>query len=396
MSTKLTALSAALLAFTALAAAQTPSATLVGRIVDASKAGVAAAAVRVRDVNTNEIRSAQSQPEGEYTVSNLPPGTYEVTIDKAGFKQVHESSLELQVDQTARLDVQLEVGAVTQSVEVVASVPLLNTESFSRGDVVAPREIAEMPLNGRDFNDLAFMVAGVQPAEQGGKGSPYVINGARADASNVVIDGLNDQNPRDAGAQARPPLDSLQEFKVQTSGYSAEYGRPAGGVGNMVLKSRENQLHGSVFEYVRNDMFDARNFFDQGKSELRRNQFGAGMGGPVVIPKLYNGHDKTFFMMSWESFRGIAGSNSIGVVPTALERTGNFSQSYDATGKLILIKDPLATGSCTATNASACFPGNMIPVSRFSAQSQQLLQYYPLPNLTGANNYLANDPTPDS
>lgn len=390
------ALFAALLLFAGLLAAQTTTATLVGRIVDASHAGVTMATVTVRDVNTNETRTVQSQTEGEYTISNLAPGIYEVKIDKPGFKQVHESALELQVDQTARLDVQLEVGAVTQSVEVVASVPLLNTESFARGDVIAPREITEMPLNGRDFNDLAFMVAGVQPAEQGGKGSPYVINGARADASNVVIDGLNNQNPRDAGAQARPPLDSLQEFKVQTSGYSAEYGRLAGGVVNMVLKSGTNRVHGSVFEYVRNDMFDARNFFDQGKSELRRNQFGAGLGGPVVLPKLYDGHDKTFFMMNWESFRGIAGSNSIGVVPSVLERAGNFSQSVDATGKLILLKDPLATGSCTATIATACFPGNIIPANRFNPIAQQIMQQYPLPNLTGANNYLANYPTPDS
>jgi len=178
-------------------------------------------------------------------------------------------------------------------------VPLLNTETATRGDVIAPNEILEMPLNGRDFNDLAFMVPGVQPAEQGGKGSPYVINGARADASNVVIDGLNDENPRDAGAQARPPLDSLQEFKLETSGYSAEYGRLAGGVVNMVLKSGANQVHGGVFEFVRNDLFDARNFFDADKSELRRNQFGATISGPLVIPKVYNGHDRTFYLVSW-------------------------------------------------------------------------------------------------
>jgi hypothetical protein len=393
---KLTAPFAVLLIFAGVAIAQTTSATIVGRVVDPSRAPVGNASIRVRDVNTNEVRTAQSAAEGEYTISNLPPGTYEVRIEKPGFKEVRESDLQLQVAQTARLDVQLEVGAVSQSVEVVASVPLLNTESFSRGDVIAPKEITEMPLNGRDFNDLAFMVAGVQPAEQGGKGSPYVVNGARADASNVVIDGLNDQNPRDAGAQARPPLDSLQEFKVQTSGYSAEYGRLAGGVVSMVLKSGGNQVHGSLFEYVRNDLFDARNFFDQGKSELRRNQFGAGLGGPVVIPKLYNGHDRTFFMMNWESFRGIQGSNSIGVVPTELERAGNFSKSLDATGRLILIKDPLASGSCTATVSTACFPGNIIPSNRFSPIATQIMQQYPLPNLVGPNNYLANYPTPDS
>src|SRR5947209_9029220 len=205
-----------------------------------------------------------------------------------------------------------------------------------------------MPLNGRDFTDLAFMVAGVQPAEQGSKGAGMSINGSRADGSNVIIDGFNDQNPRDAGAQARPPLDSLQEFKLQTSGYSAEYGRLAGGVVTMALKSGGNRLHGSVFEYVRNDMFDARNFFDAGKSKLRRNQFGASASGPVVIPKLYNGHDKTFFLTSWESFRGISGSSSLGVIPSDLERAGNFSKSVDANGKVVPLKDPLASGSCTA------------------------------------------------
>jgi hypothetical protein len=191
-------------------AAQTPAATLVGRVIDASRASVADASIRVRDVNTNEIRTARSTAEGEYTVSTLSPGTYEVTIEKAGFKTLRETALELAVDQTARLDVVLQIGAVTESVEVQATVPLLNTETSSRGDVIAPREITEMPLNGRDFNDLAFMVPGVQTAEEGSKGSPYVINGARADASNVTVDGFNNQNPRDAGAQARPPLESLQ------------------------------------------------------------------------------------------------------------------------------------------------------------------------------------------
>src|ERR1035437_584527 len=384
------------LLFAGLMAAQTPAATLVGRIVDASHAAVVDGAIRVRDVNTNEIRTARSSGEGEYTVSSLPPGSYEVTVEKAGFKLTRETNLELAVEQTARLDVVLQVGAVSESVEVTATVPLLNTETSSRGDVVAPAEITEMPLNGRDFNDLAFMVAGVQTAEEGGKGSPYVVNGARADASNVTIDGFNNQNPRDAGAQARPPLDSLQEFKLQTSGYSAEYGRLAGGVVTMALKSGGNQLRGSVFEYVRNDMFDARNFFDAGKSKLRRNQFGASAAGPVVIPKLYDGHDKTFFLASWESFRGISGSSSLGVIPTDLERVGNFSKSLDATGKLVPIKDPLANGSCTATNSSACFAGNIIPASRMSSISQQLLKYYPSPNFTGINNYLANANSTDS
>jgi hypothetical protein len=377
---------AAFLVFAGLAAAQTPTATLVGRVVDATGAAVTGADIRVRNVETNEVRTAQTLLEGEYTVPGLSPGAYEVTIEKPGFKLLRENNLVLQIDQTARLDAQLEIGAVTASVQVQADVPLVNTENATRGDVIAPEEITEMPLNGRDFNDLALMVAGVQPAEQSAKGSPYVVNGARADASNVTIDGLNDFNPRDAGAQARPPLDALQEFKMQTSGFSAEYGRLAGGVVTMALKSGGNDVHGSVFEYVRNDLFDARNFFDAAKSELRRNQFGATVTGPVSIPKLYSGHDRTFFLVSWESYRQVSGSTDLGVVPSLLERQGDFSQSYDATGKLIPIKDPLASGSCTATVATACFPGNKIPASRIVSSAQQLMNYYPLPNNIGANN----------
>jgi hypothetical protein len=389
------AIAAAAFAFVVNGFAQT-DATLVGRVTDSSKAAVAEASVKVRNVNRNEVRSAVTQADGQYTIPNLAPGSYDVVIDKAGFRQVHETALELQVAQTGRLDAQLTVGSISESIEVKAEAPVLSTETSSRGDVITTKELTEMPLNGRDFNDLAFLVAGVQPAEQSGKGSPYVANGARADSSNVVIDGINDQNPRDAGAQARPPLDSLQEFKLMTTGYTAEYGRLAGGVVTMLLRSGTNSVHGSVFEFLRNDFFDARNFFDQGKSELRRNQFGASIGGPLVIPKLYNGHDKTFYFVSWESYRQVQGSNSIGVVPTALEHDGNFSQSYDATGKLILIKDPLASGSCTASNSSACFPGNIIPKSRFNPISVNIMQYYLPPNLAGANNYIANYPSPDN
>jgi len=381
--------------FAAVLAAQTPSATIVGRIVDATEAVVGKATIRVRNEATNEVRAVESEDDGDYTVSNLPPGLYEITIEKPGFKPLRESHLELQVEQTARVDARLEVGEVSESVEVTARVPLVNTETSSRGDVISRHEIREMPLNGRDFNDLAFTVPGVQPAEQSAKGSPYTINGARADASNVLIDGLNDQNPRDAGSQARPPLDALQEFKLLTSGYSAEYGRLAGGVVSMVLKSGGNQLTGTLSEYLRNDRFDARNYFDVAKSELRRNQFGATLGGPLVIPGTYDGHNRTFFLFSWESFRQVQGSNSLGVVPTALERAGDFSQSIDATGKPILLKDPLASGPCTATNMSGCFPGNKIPAERISQVALQLLPYISLPNRPGPNNNIANLPTPD-
>jgi outer membrane receptor protein involved in Fe transport len=372
--------------FTGLAGAQTPSATLVGRVVDPTHAPIVGATIRVHNRDTNDVRTAQSQAEGEYTVASLPPGHYQVTIEHEGFKQLVQDHLILQVGQTARLDGQLQLGAVSQTVEVQATVPLLNTETGTRGDVIAPNEITEMPLNGRDFNDLAFMVAGVQNAEQSAKGSPYVVNGARADASNVTIDGLNDFNPRDAGAQARPPLESLQEFKLQTSGYSAEYGRLAGGVVTMALKSGGNEPHFTLFEYFRNDKLDARNFFDAAKSKLRRNQFGGNATGPVRIPHLYNGRNQTFFLVSWESYRSVAGSTNLGVVPSLLERQGDFSKSLDSTGKLVLLKDPLASGSCTATSAAGCFPGNKIPSNRILSAAQQIMNYFPLPNNLDVNN----------
>ncbi len=390
MRTKFAALLPSMLCLLAgLAAAQTPSASVVGRITDASHAPIVGATIQVRSVSTNEIRTAQSQAGGEYTVSNLQPGTYDVTFDSPGFKELRESNLTLEVDQQGRLDAQLEVGAVKQSVEVKADVPLLNTETASRGDVITTPEIVEMPLNGRNFTDLAFMVPGVEPSEQHYKGSPYQVNGARADSGDILIDGFSDESPRDAGAQVSPPLDSLQEFKLQTSNYSAEYGRLAGGVTNMLLKTGGNQLHGTMFEFVRNDLFDARNFFDAGKSELRRNQFGATFTGPVVIPKIYNGHDKTFFLFSWESYRQVQGESQLGVVPSLLERQGNFSQDVGANGKPVLLKNPFASGSCTATKTSGCFKGNIITPSLLNPVALKVLNYYPVPNFVGPNNFLA-------
>jgi hypothetical protein len=214
MRSKFTALLfVALCVFAALVGAQTSSATLVGRVTDVSHAPVSGATVTVRAVTTNETRTAQSQDNGEFTISDLQPTVYEVFFDKSGFKQLIEKNLKLEVGQTARLDAQLQIGAVMQRVEVEAEVPLLNTETSSRGDVITSRELTEMPLNGRDFNDLAFLVPGVQPAEQGGKGSPYVANGARPDASNVVIDGINDENPRDAGG-SRPDCETHCEREI--------------------------------------------------------------------------------------------------------------------------------------------------------------------------------------
>lgn len=369
--------------------AQNPTASLVGTVKDPSGATIAGARIDVRNADTNEAREVTSDPKGEFAVTNLVPGRYNVGVSKEGFQSARQAGIELQMEQAARLEFHLQVGAVSESVEVTASAPAVNTENAVKGEVMVSKEIVEMPLDGRNISDLAYLTPGVAAAPAGALGSPFNINGARGDNTNFVLDGFNDQNARAASMKVSPSLEALDEFKMQTTGYSAEYGRLAGGVMNMVLKTGTNQLHGSLFEFVRNDIFDARNSFDPSKAPLRRNQFGGMLTGPVVIPKLYNGRNKTFFLFSWETFLQRIGDVALGIVPTAAQRTGDFS----AFGPL---KDPLATGTCSAANRAACFPNNQIPLSRFSSVAIAAMKFYPLPNLPGqANNYVAvsSDPT---
>jgi hypothetical protein len=371
--------------------AQTPAASVTGRVTDASKSAVAQATVRIRSITTGEARQADSGIGGEFTITNLAPDKYELFVEKSGFRNLHQTGIELQVDQTARFELQLEVGAIQQTVEVTANVPLLNTENATKGDVVITQEISEMPLNGRSFSDLAYMVPSVEPSAQGGDGSGFNIGGARADQTNFVIDGFQSRNSRGGGTQAAANLDAIQEFKMQTTGYPAEQGRLAGGVLNTVLKTGGNTPHGTLFEFLRNDYVDARNFFSLSNPPLRRNQFGAMLSGPVWVPKVYRGRDRTFFLVSWESFRQTQGQTRLTSVPTELQRTGDFSQTKDAKGATVLLLDPLATGSCTATVKTACFPGNLLPASRIDPAAQKLFAYYPHPTFPGqGNNLLAS------
>jgi hypothetical protein len=203
----------------------------------------------------------------------------------------------------------------------------------------------------------------------------------------MVVDGANNVSARGGGLISRPHIDAIQEFKMQTSGYSAEFGRLAGGVVNVAIKSGSNQLHGVLFEFLRNDKLNARNVFAAGIPEFRRNQFGGMVSGPVLIPKLYNGRNRTFFLFSWESYRQRQGSSALAIVPTVAMRQGDFS----AFGP---VRDPLATGTCSASNGAACFPGNQIPLSRMSPVAVKAQAFYPQPNRAGPNNYYLAPPTP--
>lgn len=370
-----------LLAVAAVSLAAQGTASLTGTVLDAGGALIPDTRIRVRNVDTNATREILTSEEGAYTVTNLAPGNYEVTADKEGFRAHRASGLILEIGAVVRQDITLQVGAVADSVSVTAEPPLLNTENGAiKGDVITNQQINEIPLDGRDFFDLALMVPGVIPMAQGGQGSGLNVNGARSDSTNYSVDGFNSRNPRGAASQVRPNMSAMQEFKMEVSGFSAENGRMAGGVMNMVIRSGTNQLHGEVFEYIRNDIFDARAFFDTQKLPLRRNQYGATVHGPLR-------RDRTFFMFSWEGYREVLGQSTIGNVPTVLQRQGDFSQSVvPVTGARLFLRDPLATGTCSATVATACFPGNRIPASRFDPIGQRLMRFYPLPNRADPNN----------
>src|SRR5262245_36074802 len=283
---------------------QSDLATLTGIVSDPAGAVVPGVVVTIRNIDTNIRQSVPTNAEGIFTVVNLNPGSYELVVMREGFRTLRQTGIVLQVGQSLRNDFRLEVGAVAETVSISAQIAPLNTENGAiKGDVIVHEEIRDIPLNGRDFAELALLVPGVAPNAQGGAGSFASINGARGDNTNFVVDGFDDRNIRGAAAQFRPNIDAMQEFKMEVSGYSAEYGKMAGGILNMVLKTGGNQVHGSLFEYLRNDKFDSRAYFDTEKLGFHQNQFGASATGPVLLPKLYSGRDRTFFLWSWESYR---------------------------------------------------------------------------------------------
>jgi hypothetical protein len=363
--------------------AQNPTATMVGTVRDQSGAIIPGVELEIRNTDTDISRKAVTNPRGEFTAPDLAPGPYEVTITHNGFRTVRQTDIVLEMDQVARMDFKLDVSGSSQTVYVVeAGAPLINTDNGTKGQVMAADEIVEMPLNGRNITDLGTLAAGITPNNTNLQGSGFAINGARPDNTNFIIDGFSSREPLFGGVLTSPNLDSMQEFKMQTNNFSAEYGRMAGGVMNMVLKSGSNRYHGTVFEFLRNDATDARSFFDVRKSELRQNQFGAMISGPVDIPKIYHGKDRTFFLFSWESLREVAGSSATGVVPTPDERAGNFGT--------IPISDSLTTGTCPGSSGKgACFPNNTIPQSRLTPTSLAIQKFMPLPNQGGVNNLSA-------
>ncbi len=368
--------------------AQQETATLTGVVQDPSGAVIPGANVRLTNLGTNIASNTLTGENGFYTLTNLKPGAYSVTVEKAGFKKFIQSGVTLQVNQAARLDISLQLGTATELVEVTAEAPLVETESANRGAVIDPQKIADLPLNGRDYNQLALLGTGVLPATPRFnfpalqfKGA-FNVNGNRVFMNVFLLDGLDNvsysNSYRGENVQVvQPSIDALQEFKIQTSNYSAEFGRSAGAVINATIKSGANNLHGTVYEFLRNDKLDASNFFSNfnalSKPERRLNQFGGSLGGPIV-------RNKTFFFGDYEGLRDRTGQVYTRSIPTAAMKAGNFAG-------LAALRDPTVSG-CLAAGNCPPFSGNVIPPGKFDPIGVKLLSSLPDPTGAGlANNY---------
>src|ERR1700756_5188857 len=319
-------------------AAQTTYGSIAGTVSDASGAAIADAQVTLTNLATTEKRVAQTGSDGLYDFVNLLPGRYSIVAEKTGFKRITRPEVIVEVGQSVRIDVTLQVGDVSQTIEVTAETPLLQSETSSLGQVVEQRKANELPLNGRNVFNLITLAPSVVPQGSAG-GTPvgvnpfgwgnYQVNGSFGNESAEYLDG----QPLNIGyinlPVVIPTQDSIQEFKVQTSNLGADWGKFSGGVINLSTKSGTNTPHGEAYEYLRNKVLNANDFF-LNKNHLPRppftqNQFGANAGGPLVIPHVYDGRDKTFWFFSWEGFRLRTGTAFTTTVPTPAERQGNFS-----------------------------------------------------------------------
>src|SRR5579864_6054863 len=332
----------ACLSLTAGLWAQKDTGTIAGTVTDPSGAVLAGAKVLVTDVDRGGAFTTTTSQSGEYVASPLKIGRYTVTVEHSGFKRAVSQPVTLDVQQRAVVNVRLQLGQATESVEVTGAAPLLETETSELGQVVNARQVSNLPLNGRNFAQLALLTAGTTPSEPGARdeqGFGFSAGGARSLQNNFLLDGIdNNSNLTDLLNETnyviQPPVDALAEFKVQTNAYSAEFGRGNGAVVNAVIKSGTNQLHGSLWEFFRNDKLDARNYFDDPTKPTppyKQNQFGGTLGGPVYIPGLYNGKNRTFFFVDYEGLRIRQAQTQSAFVPPGPWRTGDFSSLIDYT-----------------------------------------------------------------
>ena len=318
--------------------AQVDTGAILGTISDQSGAVISGATVTLKNEGTNATLTTTSEQDGTYKFTPLKIGAYTVSATFKGFQKTETRHIQVDVGAQVVVDLRLTPGNVTETVEVVATAPLMQSQDASLGQVMDTRNVNDLPLNGRNFTFLAQLTAGVNTPQADTRGNAasgaFAANGLRPAQNNYLLDGIDNNSDtvdflNGTNFVVLPPLDAVQEFKVQTSDFSAEFGRSGAAVLNATIKSGTNQLHGAAWEFFRNDKLDAADFFENAggikKGELRWNQFGVTAGGPVVIPHIYDGHNKLFFFGDYEGFRRVQGTILSGTVPTAAER-----QSWDA------------------------------------------------------------------
>ncbi len=378
------------------ALAQEFRATVNGRVVDATKAAVPGANVSVQNADTNETAAVVTNAEGNYAIPFLRPGPYTLTVELTGFKK-YTRRLRLEVSQTATINVELAVGSLSEEMQVVAETPLLDAGKADRGTVIDNRRIVELPLNARNPFMLSMLVAGVnyngaaiyhRPFDTGAI-ADWSINGGQNRNNEFLLDGAPNNSIQGGNNIAYiPPVDSVQEFKIMTNSYDAQYGRTSGGIVNVSLKSGTNSYHGTVYEFMRRKWLDANSLLLNArgapKSEHFLDQYGFQLDGPVQIPGLYNGKNKTFFMVNYERYREGTPSPQFSTVPTEAMRRGDFSGLVDSTGRLITIYDPATGRDVNGVWTRDPFPGNIIPANRIHPLAQRIMALYPSPNTTTA------------
>lgn len=374
---------------------QSFTAALRGVVTDTTGATIPQAKVNVTEAARNVHHPVVTDAEGRYVVTALPPGDYTLTVEATGFKKHVQNKFTLTVQQQATLDVQLQVGDISTAVEVSSDAPLLNTTIANLGQTIDNKYMISLPNIARDSLSLVYLTPGVvgSAGRRGDNNTNFVVSGTRNSTSDVMVDGVTvttvEQNSGITDLKYKPSVDSVQEFKMQTNFFSAEYGQTGGGVVNMVTKSGTNEFHGTGFYFFRDGTLNANDWFanrgGNARPSYRLNQIGGVLGGPVK-------KDKTFFFVTYENQRSRSPLTNTSSFPTLLQREGDFSQTFNSSNQLMTIYDPLTVNPVTKLRQP--FAQNQIPVSRFDPVVQKVLPYIPLPNqttnaITNTNNWFA-------
>lgn len=385
------------LSFSAALMAQESRATITGTVTDPQGAAVPGASVVAKHLGTNAEARTTTNESGLYVLPFLNTGTYSVTATLTGFKTSVKNDVQLNISERKQLDFRLDLGAMTEQVTVSASAELLDTANAVRSTTIDAQKVADLPLLGKNPYALAYHALGVshinpqgsitdRPYDNGGMDA-ININGGRAFTNEYLLDGApntNTERSRPNSLSFVPPPEATEEVSVMSNNYDAQYGRTGGGVVSATLKSGTNRLHGTIYEYFRNEKLNANTFQanrqNQPRGPFRWNQPGVTMSGPVYIPKLYDGRDKTFFLFSWEGIYQNIPNNPLQTVPTAAQRQGDFTGLHNNTGAAITLYDPTTTKLVGSTYVRQPFDGNQIPGNRQDPVALKMLSYMPQPN----------------